>query len=177
VKADPFLRVPILRDTREQRGYTFGEHPCIDRALPSGDYSLLHLEHSVAIERKGPGDFRSCVSHERKRFERELRRLSRMDFACVIIESDMRELLKPKVFVPGRRSLSPASILGTIGAWSTRYGVHFLLASNWLHGRELCYRLLRTWWKDRTFVAPGVEEKEEGSNARTARAGEILAAG
>jgi len=159
--------VPILVDTREQRPYDFGTHPVIEFALPSGDYSLLHLEHCVAIERKAAGDFRSCVSHERVRFEKELHRLARMDFACVIIEADMRELLKPKVFVPGRRPLSGSSILGSMSAWSTRYGVHFLLASNWLHGRELCYRLLRRWWLDRTFVfgkasggvAPGVEEK------------------
>ena len=47
----------------------------------------------MAVERKTPEDFGSTVIRSRKRFTRELRRLSEYDAACVVVEADFRHIL------------------------------------------------------------------------------------
>ena len=49
----------IIRDTREQNGYTFGFLPQDQvkvATLPTGDYSIEGLEDQVTIERKSLAD-------------------------------------------------------------------------------------------------------------------------
>jgi hypothetical protein len=45
------------------------------------------------VERKTLEDFVSTVIRSRKRFTRELRRLSEYDVACVVVEADLRDIL------------------------------------------------------------------------------------
>lgn len=79
----------ILRDTREQRGWTF---PCStsclgqqDATLKTGDYTLLGYEKEFVIERKGSlGELVNNLYQ--KRFYNELARLDEFDFPFLFLE-------------------------------------------------------------------------------------------
>ena len=53
----------IIIDSREQAPFTFGDYDCeaVSGSLPTGDYSLAHLEHQIAIERKSLSDLVGCL--------------------------------------------------------------------------------------------------------------------
>jgi len=59
----------------------------------AGDYSIEGFEDSVAVERKTIEDFVSTAIRQRKRFYRELQRLEEYEAACVVVESDLRDVL------------------------------------------------------------------------------------
>lgn len=62
----------IVIDSREQCPFTFGGYDCgvVRGALATGDYSLAHLEHQIAIERKSLDDLLGCLTSGRERFAR-----------------------------------------------------------------------------------------------------------
>ena len=81
----------IIRDTREQNGYTFGFLPQDQvkvGTLPTGDYSIEGLEDQVTIERKSLADAFGTIGGQRKRFQRELERMTSFKYAAVVIEAD-----------------------------------------------------------------------------------------
>ncbi len=89
-------RIPIIIDTREQEAYAFDSQrfSTTRRALPAGDYSLDGSETRVAVERKSMPDFVSTVIRARKRFHAELRKLAGCEFACVVVEGSLRDVLE-----------------------------------------------------------------------------------
>lgn len=105
-------RVTIVIDTREQEPYAFGpKHVIVTRkALLAGDYSIEGHEDSVAVERKTLEDFVSTVIRSRKRFKKELQRLSGYQFACIVVEADLSDILGGRY----RSGANPNPILGTI---------------------------------------------------------------
>lgn len=100
----------IVIDTREQQPYSFdpAHITSVRRALPAGDYSLDGYEASVAVERKSLEDFVSSAVTARERFGRELRVLSEYDFACVVVEASMEDILEHRY----RAGIHPASVFG-----------------------------------------------------------------
>ncbi len=113
----------IIVDTREQRPYDFAciaPPPTVDVATTpgAGDYSLKGYEAQVAIERKSLIDAFGTFGNGRKRFERELERLSKLKFTAVVIEADWDTIvLRP----PARSQLLPKPIVSSIAPWSQRY--------------------------------------------------------
>ena len=99
----------IVVDTREKEGYSF-KTPSIRKKLDAGDYSLEGFETLVAVERKTLEDFVSTVIRSRKRFIKELRRLSEYDAACVVVEANLRDILTGAY----RSGAHPHAILGTV---------------------------------------------------------------
>jgi ERCC4-type nuclease len=85
----------VVIDTREQEPYGFDPSRVVPvrRALPAGDYSLAGRETAVAVERKSLADFVATAVHERERFARELRALATYDFACVVVEGSLEDVL------------------------------------------------------------------------------------
>lgn len=161
-KPDPFLdSATILVDSREQTPFDFGPRVRSETvALPSGDYGLRG--HSIAIERKSLPDLRHCVGGDRARFEKELQRLSKLDFAAVVVEADWSELRKPgRCWQPGTRTLSPNAVLGSLTAWSVKYRLPVWLVGNWVQGREVTYRLLRHHWRYASPDSPDYRGKGE----------------
>lgn len=114
-KVIPF---PVI-DTREQLPYEFPEWPCIRKALPSGDYSLVGLENTFAVERKSQTDLLGCWHTDR--FKAELKRLSAFDKAFLVIESDLYRLRNDK-FYKGNIN----AVLGFLQSVPLLYGVHVL---------------------------------------------------
>lgn len=129
----------ILVDTREQTPYLFGNGqsgknaggiPSIEikrRKLDSGDYSIEGSESEITIERKSISDFLNSVTWERKRFEDEAKRLSKFQYAGIVVEGRLDDVLNPEQY--GRRIHSHA-ISETVACWSIRYGVHFHFLKN-----------------------------------------------
>ena len=104
--------VVIAIDTREQEPYGFDPSrvATVRRALPAGDYSLAGRETDVAVERKTLEDFVSTALHARERFARELRRLASYDFACVVVEASMEDVLSHRY----RSAAHPNSVFGAM---------------------------------------------------------------
>ena len=107
---EPGLVIAI--DTREQEPYGFdpARVATVRRALPAGDYSLAGRETEVAIERKSLEDLVGTAIHARERFARELRRLAAYDFACVVVEASMGDLLLHRY----RSAADPRSVFGAV---------------------------------------------------------------
>lgn len=83
----------IIIDTREQQPWHFPDGVEIEnRALKTGDYSLSGHEDSVTIERKSLDDFVQSVTHHRKRFWSELRRMQEIPHRCIIVEGSMTQM-------------------------------------------------------------------------------------
>lgn len=157
MKKEEPLRVPftVVVDTREQEPYSFEgirasggrllSVPIAYGALASGDYSVLGGEHLVAVERKSAADLYSTLGQGRKRFEREHRRLSQLEYAAVVVEASWQQLLTDR---PKYSRLAPKSVLGTAIAWGMRYGVHWIPAEDRRLGEIITFRILQRWWWD-----------------------------
>ncbi len=121
-------RITVVVDTREQEPYVFdsGCTEVVRRALKAGDYSLQEYENSVAVERKTLEDFVSTVIRSRKRFTKELRRLSQYDTACVVVEADLRDILGGRY----RSGAHPNAVLGTLLSIVVDFGIPVFFCSD-----------------------------------------------
>jgi DNA excision repair protein ERCC-4 len=136
----PGLVVAI--DTREQLPWRFAG-PTQATTLHTGDYSIVGLECRIAIERKSQADAYGSIGGGRERFEREWARLAELDFAAVVVESSLDGFLVP----PERSQLHPRAAIGTLVAWSIRYGVHVIFASDRRHAEAWASLALRKFFE------------------------------
>lgn len=145
--------IPVVVDTREQLPYEFdhGIFEVTSAALASGDYSLAGFETRVAIERKSLSDFLGSITAGRDRFFRELERLSRLEFAAVVVEADFRALCSGAY----RSKAVPASVVGTTLAICTRH-IPVLFAGDRAGGQRMTSGLLRRLWLD-SYQPPAAE--------------------
>ena len=147
-KRDPMR---IIVDTKEQKPYDFKRIKAIPpptlihASLLSGDYSIKGYENQVSIERKTKSDAYKTFGKGRDRFEAELERLSRFDFAAVVIESEWLGLIRQP---PTRSKLQPKTMFVSIVAWCQRYNVHFFTTPGRIFAEKLTYRLLDRYWRD-----------------------------
>lgn len=97
--AKPFT---IIKDTREQEGYTFERsssryHKCngmILQKLDTGDYSLEGLEDKVCIERKASVvEFANNVGHDTVRFMKEIERMKEFPHRFIILEFSLSDVM------------------------------------------------------------------------------------
>ena len=137
----------VVIDSREQLPYDFPR--AVVKGIPTGDYSILGYEHCVAIERKTLADAYASLGGGRKRFEREMQRLSRMDFAAVVIESTLEEFLKAPPF----SRMNPKAAANSIVSWTVKYRVCVLFAGSRRLGKALTYRLLEKFLRHRKETA------------------------
>ena len=88
----------VIRDTREQTGYTFKEYDrcqgMIVRKLDTGDYSIVGLEDKICVERKG------CIEEvalnlgkNRDTFMREIERMKEFPHKFIVLEFSLEELM------------------------------------------------------------------------------------
>jgi DNA excision repair protein ERCC-4 len=121
-------RIAIVVDTREQEPYAFDPERVIAtrKALPAGDYSIEGHEDSVAVERKTLEDFVSTVIRSRKRFKKELQRLSGYEFACIVVEADLDDILGGRY----RSGAHPNAILGSVLSIVVDFGIPIFFCSD-----------------------------------------------
>ena len=88
-------RITVVVDSREQEPYSFDPEKitAVRKALPAGEIGMAGLEDRVAVERKSLADFVTTVIRGRKRFHRELQKLSAFEAACVVVECNFRDLV------------------------------------------------------------------------------------
>lgn len=129
----------ILIDSREKLPYFFADYTCgFKRAgLHTGDYSIEGYESQIAIERKSKEDLYMSLGRERDRFEREFQRLSKFEYAALIIESSLSGLLKP----PARSQMKPMAVIQSLISWSIRYGVNIYFADSRKLAESLIYSI------------------------------------
>jgi hypothetical protein len=92
----------VIRDTREQEGYTFEKftgrytscNGMIVKKLDTGDYSLLGLEDKLCIERKGKvSELAINLGKDKYRFLREIERMKDFPFKFLILEFSLQDLM------------------------------------------------------------------------------------
>jgi DNA excision repair protein ERCC-4 len=132
-------RFIVVIDSREQRPYRFDE--AVVKLLPSGDYSLLGYEERVAIERKSKKDAYASLGRGRERFEREVERLSRFEYAAIVVEASLK----------GFSRLNPKTAINSLLAWSVKHGVFVFFAGDRLHGHAVTRCLLEKYWRYRVM--------------------------
>jgi len=111
----------VIVDTREKDEYTFGEFVTIRQKLDAGDYSVAGLEDRIAIERKNLDDFVGTVIYQKERFHEELVRLARMDFAAIVVEASLTDILEHRY----KSGVRPASVIGAAVAVMVEYRVPY----------------------------------------------------
>ena len=131
----------VATDTREQKPYEFRQAEV--RTLRTGDYSVVGLEDRIAIERKQLGELFTIVGRERKRFEREMQRMSRMDYAAIVIEADLGQILQGSAF----SKVPPKTVISSLLSWSIRYGVHIFFCGSRRQAHALTLKLLQKFIK------------------------------
>ena len=131
----------VAVDTREQKPYKFPRFQV--KTLATGDYSIIGLEDKIAIERKTKEDAYSSLGRGRARFERELERLSKFDYAAIVIEASLPDFLQAPAF----SQMNPKSAAASILAWSVKYRVCIFFAGDRRHGNALTKQLLEKYWR------------------------------
>jgi ERCC4-type nuclease len=127
----------IVIDTREKRPYIFENS--IKKALLSGDYSLEGFENQIAIERKSLDDFISTILNSSLRFRRELTRLTAYEYAAVIVEGSIQDILNGEY----KSKINPQSLLGLIASLMLEYPhIQFLFCHDRPHAYALVSALL-----------------------------------
>ena len=91
----------VIRDTREQEGYHFGEFGAcagmIDQKLDTGDYSIIGLEDKICIERKGcVEELAQNLGSKKSTFLREIDRMDAFPHKYMILEFSLDDLLTNK---------------------------------------------------------------------------------
>ena len=133
--------VRILVDSREKLPYEFPESRV--QGLQTGDYSIEGYEDLVAVERKSKSDAYTSLGRDRARFRREVERLAQMEYAALVIESDLRGFLSPPAF----SRMNPDSALGTLLAWSVRYRIPIFFVGDRDQGRRVTFEILQKFRK------------------------------
>ena len=103
--------IPVLIDTREQRPFTFDSTKFkVERAtIKTGDYSIRGLDdHEFVLERKSLGDFVGTVIGQWIRFRHELNRLSAFDYAAIVVEADVADVMAKRY----ESEANPLSVIG-----------------------------------------------------------------
>ena len=131
----------IAVDTREQKPYRFPRSEV--KTLATGDYSIVGLEDRIAIERKRLEELFCIAGRERERFERELERMTALDYAAIVIEADLPQILRGAAF----SQVSPKAVVGSLVSWSIRYRAHVFFAGDRRHAKALTCRLLDKYWR------------------------------
>lgn len=121
----------ILIDTREKNPFFVGElqfgHKSLTvktkrTALKTGDYSVEGFSELITYERKSRADFWHSITWERKRFEKEVDRLTAYQHKAVIIEGNLDSATRAR---QAGRNISPLAISGTVASWSVKYQTPF----------------------------------------------------
>jgi ERCC4-type nuclease len=121
------LRPVIAVDTREQAPLKFTRLEAVERALFSGDYSILGLEDSFAVERKSLDDLANCcLSSNRDRFEHELHRLRGYQFKRLLIVGRRAEIEAQRYY----SRIAPQAVLASLGAFEVRYSIPVVFCSS-----------------------------------------------
>lgn len=140
----------IIIDSREQRPYFFESikpdvPPTERKTLKTGDYSIKGLEQNITVERKSLADLFGSVGKGRKRFEREMVRMSKFDYAALIIESSLAGIFTNP---PNRSKMNPKAVFRTLISWSQKHNVYVWPMWNREAAEKCCYLILKRYYDE-----------------------------
>jgi hypothetical protein len=95
----------------------------------------------IRLERKALGDLYSCFGFQRERFEAELKQLRGYDYRALIIEASLAELIAGY----DRSHVTPRAALGSLCAWSVRFGLAIWFCENHAAAAAIAQRLLESF--------------------------------
>ena len=150
----------IIIDTREQRPVLYDKSNANGyddlqisfETLKTGDYSVKGMsdpatcKHSICIERKSLPDLFQSLGRGRKRFEKELFRMSKFDFSCIVIEGSFFNILNNP---PEMSSMSTKAVFRSLLAFQQRYGVHVMPCHDRAMAERVIYLTLKRFFDDR----------------------------
>lgn len=111
--------------------------------LVTGDYSVKHHEWRVAVERKSKVDLYGTLGKGIDRFERELERLNDMDYALILVESELSDVLGNP---PKYTRRDPKTIYRKILAYQFRFPrVHWLFVPGREFAEATVFRYLQRY--------------------------------
>ena len=146
MKIQPFK---IICDSREQCPWLFSTiqpmPEIITQGLKTGDYSIEGCHESgIVVERKSIPDLFGSVGRGRDRLESEFQRMSKYEYAAIIIERSLGEMIKNP---PENSRMLPKAVFHTLISWSIKYGVHVWAAEDRILAEKICYSLFDKFWK------------------------------
>lgn len=150
----------ILVDSREQKPFFIDRigdpnFPGLSfkwQGLRSGDYSIesmsdpMTCQHSISIERKELSDLFGSTGRNRTRFIKECERLSRFDYAALIIENDYRAIFQNP---PSLSMMKSKSVFRTILCITQRYNIHCFPCPDRWFAEKTTFLLLKRFFDDR----------------------------
>lgn len=120
-REQPTIRIPkdfvMIQDTREQKPLFAPDDTVIERALKTGDYSVLGFEEKVTIERKSIADLYGSI--KRDRFERRIKRMKEMDWAGILIEGTEDDVMRRQPYT----QIRPQHVYGALTSYEIQ-GIH-----------------------------------------------------
>lgn len=155
----------VLIDTREQHPFSFtGIHTDADReyrplliptqwqGLTTGDYSILGLSQSIALERKSREDLYGTITtggERRDRFIAELERLSAIEFAAIVVEESFGACLRhPPSFGKMDPQHRAKTLARSVLSWQQKYPrVQWMFADDRRLAEMVAYRYLEKFWQ------------------------------
>lgn len=137
-------RFSIVVDSNEYhhgKTWIFPDHRISVRSLLSYgcDYSIRGLVGTVGVERKSYQDFINCVGSSWKRFQKQLAKLRRNKYYCVVIEGAIGDPIEYS------RMIDAAVIIRT--AQITSLGIPVVFATTRKNARDMCIRFLEACMK------------------------------
>ncbi len=164
------MNFTILIDTAEQHPFTFTglradadesyapiipsvQSVCLGRHPNSqGDYSVLGGVGRIGIERKSMSDAHSTIlgftDGHRERFECELRNLSQMEAAAVVVECSLSDLIRNAPEYGKRTKQQNAkTIFRSVLAYQQDCKVPWMFCDGRAMAENFVYWFLRRWWE------------------------------
>ena len=137
-------QITAVVDTREQDPLVLDPLSSVTGTLATGDYSVVGLEHVVAVERKSQSDLLACVGRERERFDREVQRLLAYPVRTLVVESTWARLESGDWL----GKVTPNMVIGSLLGWIAR-GLPILMADDHERAGRYVARILFTAAKRR----------------------------
>lgn len=149
--AKEVVKPTVLIDTREQRPLAFAADLFhVKRAtLATGDYSIEGLQNVLTVERKSLGDLVNTVTHDWIRFRKELYRMAAFDFAAIVVEADLQDLIEHRY----ESQVDAASVMGRCNDCLITHGIPVL----WWGSRKYCEPAMARLFKLLARKFEGVE--------------------
>ncbi len=134
--------LPLLTvwyDTREQAPIEPLEGVTLVRvSLPTGDYTTEALQLTGIIERKSVDDFASSITHDRERFEDEIRRMRDYPHRAIVVEGEIGEVWR-------LHRVHANAVIGTVASFLARFDVPCLFAGTRPAAARMICGILKRW--------------------------------
>ncbi len=130
--------IVAIIDTREQLPLDLSPFKVARGNLVTGDYSILHLEREIAVERKSLSDLLGCVGRDRRRFDAEMKRLLAYPSRLLVIEASVIEIEKGE----WRSKLQPNHVIGALAGWQEQ-GIPIAYAGDHARASKVVFNHLR----------------------------------